>query len=129
MTIVPGETSKSDRAQERDLLAQMVEQAPSIMAFVREPSHRIMMANKAFRQLFGEGIIDRTAREVLPPQIARAAVEKLDKVYQSATALAFSAIEVPISRPDQADSEVRVLDLRLQPITDEKGTSIGVLGV
>jgi hypothetical protein len=51
MTIDRDETLNSDRAQERDLLAQMVEQAPSIMAFVREPSHRVVMANKAFRQL------------------------------------------------------------------------------
>jgi PAS domain S-box-containing protein len=127
MTIVPDEMPNSDRAQERDLLAQMVEQAPSIMAFVREPNHRVVMANKAFRQLFGDGIVDRTAQEVLPPQIARTAVEKLDQVYQSAMARAFSAVEVPVFRPDQAGTEVKVLDLRLQPITDENGTSVGVL--
>jgi PAS domain S-box-containing protein len=125
MTIDRDETPNSDRAQERDLLAQMVEQAPSIMAFVREPSHRVVMANKAFRQLFGEEVVGKTAIEVLPPQIARTAVEKLDQVYQSTTPLAFSAVEVPVSRPDQ--TAVRVLDLRLQPITHENGTSVGVL--
>jgi PAS domain-containing protein len=64
MTIVLDEAPNSDRAQECDLLAQMVEQAPSIMAFVREPSHRVVMANKAFRQLFGEEIVEKTAIEV-----------------------------------------------------------------
>jgi PAS domain S-box-containing protein len=127
MTIVPEQTPYSDRAQEHGLLARMVEQAPSIMAFVREPDHRIVMANEAFRQIFGEGIVDRTAQEVLPPQIARAAVEKLDQVYRSATALAFSGVEVPVARPDQTGADVRVLDLRLQPITDDNNASVGVL--
>jgi PAS domain-containing protein len=124
MTIVPDEMPNSDRAQERDLLAQMVEQAPSIMAFVREPNHRVVMANKAFRQLFGDGIVDRTAQEVLPPQMARTAVEKLDQVYQSAMARAFSAVEVPVFRPDQAGTEVRVLDLRLQASSTGVQTSV-----
>ncbi|WP_373458633.1 PAS domain-containing protein [Sphingomonas faeni] len=93
----------------------MVEQAPSIMALVREPCHRIVLANAAFRRLFGADIVNRVAQEVLPPQIAGAAIEKLHQVYRSATPMAFSAVEIPVLRHDQRGTELRVLDCGSAP--------------
>lgn len=68
------------RGGEGERLAQMFEQAPSLMALLREPNHRIVLANQAFQRLFGKAeTIGRIASDVLPAELSSAAIKRLDE--------------------------------------------------
>jgi PAS domain S-box-containing protein len=77
MAEVQNEREKSlTSGDERERLAQVFEQAPSLMALLREPNHRIVLANRAFQRLFGEAsAIGRTAAEVMPQELSDVARE------------------------------------------------------
>jgi PAS domain S-box-containing protein len=115
-----------DAAQDAGLLACMIEQAPSLMAMVREPSHRIVLANEAFRDLFGADLVGRRVQDVLPPQLAAHAITKLDRVFESVMPLKLEAASFAVLRPGATNPDIRTLDLRLQPITDDGGAAVGI---
>ncbi len=112
--------------QEPELLAQMIEQAPGLMAMLREPSHRIVLANAAFRQIFGDTIVGRNALDVLPPEISRLAIEKLDHAYKAAKPVKLLSVDIAVNRTG-AEPDRRILDLTLQPVLDDAGASIGIV--
>lgn len=92
------------------------------MVLLREPDHRIVLANRAFQRLIGRSdIVGRRAMEVLPPLIAEGAVEALNGAHASGEPIRYSGVQYP----DGTERE-RVLDLILQPITDTGGAVVGV---
>jgi PAS domain S-box-containing protein len=125
-TMTSDHSTTLQAAQDAGLLASMIEQAPSLMAMVREPSHRIVLANEAFRNLFGVDLVGCRVQDVLPPQLAVHAIAKLDGVFASALPLNLEAASFPFLRPGATQPETRALDLRLQPITDDHGASVGI---
>lgn len=112
---------------EREHLAEMFEQAPSFMALLREPDHRIVLANRAFRQLLGrEDLVGRTIAEVLPPQLAGEAVAALSAAYENGEAVRKPDARYPVpARPDLPEGE-RILDLVLQPVRNSSGMVNGI---
>jgi PAS domain S-box-containing protein len=124
----PPPSSKSATIQDDELrLAEMFEQAPSFMALLREPEHRIILANKAFLQVIGRpGAVGRTAAEVLPPEIATDVIRALDEIYRSGVAIRRPAARYV--RPAEAGGVAgeRILDLILQPITGSNGAVKGI---
>lgn len=112
---------------EREHLAEMFEQAPSFMALLREPNHRIVLANRAFRQLLGrEDLVGRTIAEVLQPELADAAVAVLSAAYEKGEAVRKPDARYPVpARPDLPEGE-RILDLVLQPVRSSAGTVNGI---
>ncbi|CAN7617166.1 PAS domain S-box protein [Phenylobacterium sp. LjRoot164] len=118
--------SKAELDQERERLARMFEQAPSLMALLREPEHQIVLANAAFRSLFGDmELAGRKVADILPPSLARQALEALDEAYSSGSSI--RRAPVPFPAPGSgAPGDERLVDLVLQPITDRSGAVMGI---
>lgn len=118
--------SQSELDEERERLARMFEQAPSLMALLREPAHQIVLANHAFRALFGDAeLIGRKVADILPPSLARAALQALDEAYRTGESIRRSPVPFPLPGSDRA-GEDRLVDLVLQPITDRSGSVMGI---
>jgi len=112
---------------ERERLAQMFEQAPSLMALLREPNHRIVLANRAFQRLFGEAqTVGRIVGELLPGELSAAAVKRLDEAYRSGKPVRLQAVRLPFKSAEPGGLDERILDLILQPIRDPDGDVIGI---
>lgn len=128
MTVHNSDDEKSlTHGDERDRLAQMFEQAPSLMALLREPNHRIVLANRAFQRLFGEReTIGRTVDEILPADVSAAALRKLDEAYRSGDPVRLEAVCLPLGAGKPGEPPKRILDLILQPIRDPDDAVIGI---
>ncbi|WP_298089555.1 PAS domain-containing sensor histidine kinase [uncultured Sphingomonas sp.] len=115
------------RGDERERLAQMFEQAPSLMALLREPNHRIVLANQAFQQLFSKTqTVGRTVGELLPDDLSAAAVKRLDEAYRSGDPVRLPAVRLPSRSDEPGGLNERILDLILQPIRDPDGAVTGI---
>jgi PAS domain S-box-containing protein len=113
----------SDEDWER--LARMFDQAPSFMVLLREPEHRIHLANKAALRLFENAeIVGQTVAEILPARLAADVLPVLDQCYRNGQRLRFSAAKLPL-RDGEAAHE-RLLDLVLQPVTGRDGAVTGI---
>ena len=74
-------------AAERESFAQLFEQAPSFMAVLRGPEHRVELANPGYMRLIGHReIIGKTIREAVPEAVAQGYLTLLDEVYRSGRA-------------------------------------------
>ncbi|MBM7405372.1 MULTISPECIES: PAS domain-containing hybrid sensor histidine kinase/response regulator [Sphingomonas] len=115
------------QGDERERLAQMFEQAPSLMALLREPNHRIVLANPAFRRLFGDApIVGRIAAEVLPQAFSATGVDRLDEAFRTGEPIRITDARLPIQSDVPGASDERILDLLLQPVRDPGGDVIGI---
>ena len=127
MNDIPASETPPLQDDERQRLAEMFEQAPSFMALLREPSHRIVLANRAFQRLLGrDDLVGLTAREALPPELAELTVQALDRAYRSGDPSHFPAARMPTAPTPELPSGERVLDVVLQPIRDASGEVAGV---
>ena len=105
----------------------MFEQAPSLMALLREPNHRIVLANPAFRRLFGDApIVGRIAAEVLPQAFSAMGVNRLDEAFRTGEPIRITDARLPIQSGGPGASDERILDLLLQPVRDSGGDVIGI---
>ena len=105
----------------------MFDQAPSLMALLREPNHRIVLANEAFKQLFGASrTVGLTAGEVLPPELSAAAVRRLNEAYKRGEPVRLEGVRLPSETSIPGEPRDRVLDLILQPIRDSDGAVTGI---
>ncbi len=111
---------------DQERLAQLFEQAPSLMAMLREPEHRIVLANRAFLRLVGQkDIIGKRAEEVLPSALAEDAVRALNEAYRTGRPSRQSEVRFPAGNGNRSRGD-RLLDLILQPITDRNGQVMGI---
>ncbi|WP_374472282.1 PAS domain S-box protein [Phenylobacterium sp.] len=116
-----------EHVDERERLSEMFEQAPSFMALLREPNHRIVLANRAFHQLSGRNeVVGRRIDEILPAGMAARAVEVLNAAYRSGEAMRFPAARYPAPDGPAHPHAERVLDLVLQPVTGADGAVTGI---
>lgn len=119
--------SSNDGGDERDRLAEMFEQAPSLMALLREPNHRIVLANQAFQRLFGEAqTIGLTVEQLLPKDLSTVAIAKLDEAYRSGVPIRLPAVRIPHHSAEPGGLDERILDLLLQPIRDAESAVNGI---
>jgi PAS domain S-box-containing protein len=109
-------------AAERELLAQMFEQAPTFMALLDGPEHRIARVNPGFKRLIDErDVLGRTVAEALPDAAAQGYVDLLDQVYRTGRAhVAESALYTVQAGPDAPIHE-RYVDFVYQPIRNAAG--------
>ncbi|MGA9865235.1 MAG: PAS domain-containing protein [Acetobacteraceae bacterium] len=90
-------------AGERDQFAQLFEQAPTFMAMLRGPDHRIELANPGYMQLVGHRpVLGRTVGEALPDAVEQGYLDLLDRVFASGEAFAANAAPNTPSRPGRA---------------------------
>ena len=112
---------------ERERLAQLFEQAPSFMALLEGPEHRVSLANPAYRQLVGRRDIEgRTVRESLPEVVSQGFVELLDKVYATGEPFRGHAAPVELAPAEGAAPMRRHVDFVFQPIKDATGRVTGI---
>jgi PAS domain S-box-containing protein len=94
---------------------------------LREPNHRIILANRAFQRLFGEReTVGRTVGEILPAELSAAALKKLDEAYHSGNPVRLAAVRLPVEAGKIGEPRERILDLILQPIRDPDDMVIGI---
>ena len=116
-------------AAERESFAQLFEQAPSFMAVLRGPEHRIELANPGYMRLIGHRDDHRQdgARGDSGSGRAGLPVQLLDEVYRSGKA--YSASGAQIRRAGLAPGAPQVeryVDFVYQPIIDADGSVSGI---
>jgi PAS domain S-box-containing protein len=118
---------RHDLATERELLAQMFEQAPTFMALLEGSEYRFVRANPGYMRLVGDReIVGRTVAEALPEAAGQGFMDLLGEVYRSglpytADGQIFDSQPVPGGAVDR-----RYLDFVYQPIRDAAGLVTGI---
>jgi PAS domain-containing protein len=113
-------------AEERDQFAELFDQAPSFMAIVRGPTHRIERANPAYIRLVGRrDVVGRTVAEALPEAADQGYIGLLDEVYATGKAYTAVAARFDVTMPDGTLRE-RYVDFVYQPISDGAGQVSGI---
>ena len=113
---------------ERNRLAEVFRQAPTFLAVVRGPEHVFQFVNDAYYLLVGHrDLIGKSVADALPEAHEQGFVALLDGVLK--TGIPFVGREVPIllARSPGVVAEERFVDFIYQALTDEDGTSTGVV--
>ena len=132
MLVICTETTSTVMA-ERRLAEQIIrqqrlfQQAPSFIAILEGPEHRISFVNAAYMNLVGDRpVIGRTVAEALPEAAAQGYLNLLDSVFRSGKAVtSFGARYVTEAQSGGAARE-RYVDFVYQPIDDEDGRVTGI---
>ncbi|APW35905.1 hybrid sensor histidine kinase/response regulator [Rhodoferax koreense] len=112
---------------ERERLAQLFEQAPSFMAMLRGPQHRIELANPSYlRALDRADVIGRPLAEVLPESVEQGFVALLDEVYATGEAFSAEAFRFVLEAAPGAPRRETFSDFVAQPIRDRNGAVDGI---
>jgi hypothetical protein len=99
-----------------DELQLMFEQAPGFMALLEGAGHKIVIANKAFRELVGNrDVVGHTVADAIPEFTDHGFDEILDGVARSGEAFAGRAMPLSVMRSDGSSEELLV-DLVFQPL-------------
>jgi PAS domain S-box-containing protein len=116
-----------DRAAQADRQRALFEQAPSFMAMLEGPDHRITFANAAFKRIVGDrALIGRTVAEALPDAVAQGYLDLLDQVFQSGVAFSSAAAKYRVEATPGGPVDERYVDFVYQPVTDAAGQVTGV---
>jgi signal transduction histidine kinase/CheY-like chemotaxis protein len=114
-------------AAETKSFAQLFEQAPSFMAVLRGPEHRIELANPGYMRLIGHReVLGKRVIEALPESVAQGYLKLLDQVYSSGKAYAASGARYTVQVAPNGPIVERYLDFVYQPITDADGSVSGI---
>ena len=114
-------------ATERERFAQLFEQAPTFMAFLRGPEHLIELANPGYMRLVGQRpVIGRTVAEALPEAVEQGYLKLLDQVYRSGSAITASGASYVVRAQDDGTEDERFVDFVYQPIKDSAGEVTGI---
>lgn len=116
-----------DLAREAEWLKEVFDQAPGFIAILDGRDHRFIVANQAFREMFGiANPVGQRLSEVLPADAATPFAGQIDEVLR--TRLPYIGENIPFdlhADPQAADAQRRV-DVICQPILAPDGTSSGV---
>lgn len=123
MAVVVETTGKvhAERAlvQERESLQRLFQQAPSFMAMLEGPEHRIVMANPNYLQLVGHRpVLGRTVAEALPDAVAQGYLSLLDQVVRSGEAYHAAGSRYAVQAEPGGPVQERYVDFVFQPIRD-----------
>jgi PAS domain S-box-containing protein len=112
---------------EREQLRQLFEQAPTFMALMQGPEHRIVLANPGYRRLVArDQVVGRTIAEVLPDAVAQGYLRQLDEVFRTGKAYSATSARYTVAPPDGGPALERWIDFVLQPLKDVDGRVTGV---
>jgi PAS domain S-box-containing protein len=112
---------------ERDRLAQMFEQAPGIIAVTEGPEHVIVLANAAFRDLFGgRDFTGMPVAQAIPEVADQGFVALLDQVFAAGEPfVAEGARLLLVPRPGEEPVE-HFMDFIYQPMRNAAGAVTGI---
>ena len=112
---------------EREQLRQLFEQAPTFMALLQGPQHRIALANPGYLRLIErDNVVGRTIAEVVPGAAAQGYIARLDEVYRTGKALSETSALYTVDSVAGKPAQHRWIDFVLQPLKDEKGNVTGI---
>jgi PAS domain S-box-containing protein len=119
--------SERHREAEHDRMREMFQQAPGLIAIVREPSHVFEFANDAYVRLVGQrDLIGKSVAVALPEVEAQGFIELLNTVYQSGQPYVGSGVSVKLLRSPNSPMEERFVNFVFQPIRDDRGQVSGI---
>ncbi len=114
-------------AEQHQRMRQMFQQAPGIIAVLREPAHIFEFANDAYRKLIGgRDVLGMPVKEALPEIAGQRFLGLLDHVYRSGETFVGRAASVMLRRQPDQPLEERFVDFVYQPIRDERGAVSGI---
>lgn len=114
-------------SSERERLAQLFEQAPSFMAMLRGPEHRIELANPGYMRLVDHRpVLGRTLAEALPDAAAQGYLALLDQVYASGEAHSATSAKYAVQAEPGGPVSERYLDFVFQPIRNADNCVAGI---
>ena len=119
----------SKQADERNKarLAKMFEEAPSFIALLEGPEHRIALANERYKRLVGDRpILGLTVAEALPDAVAQGSLELLDSVFATGRPFTSSGAKFAVQPSAGARVAERFVDFVYQPLTDALGVVTGI---
>jgi PAS domain S-box-containing protein len=115
------------REREIERLHLMFQQAPGVIAVLREPEHVFELANDAYRRLVGtRDLIGKRVLEALPEVEGQGFVDLLDHVYRTGEPYVGRAVPVRLIRDRRGGLEERFVDFIYQPLRDEAGKVHGI---
>jgi len=115
------------RAKEHERLRHLFQQAPGIIAVLREPDHIFEIANDAYLQLVGHRhILGKPVREALPEVAGQGFFELLDRVYSTGEPYIGHEISVKLQRRPDGPLEERFVNFVYQPTVDYQGNVTGI---
>jgi signal transduction histidine kinase/CheY-like chemotaxis protein/PAS domain-containing protein len=112
---------------ERESFARLFEQAPSFMALLAGPEHRIELANPNYLKLVGHRkLVGLTIAQALPDAAAQGYVALLDAVYASGVAYTAYAAKYAVQVTPGGPIVDRYVDFVFQPIVGASGEVTGI---
>jgi PAS domain S-box-containing protein len=119
--------AKRQLQAERDQFSQLFEQAPTFMAMLRGPEHRIELANPGYMQLVGHrDILGKTIAEALPDAVQQGYLELLDGVFASGKAFTAAGAKYAAQPVPGGPVTERYVDFVYQPVADADGRVVGI---
>ncbi len=113
---------------ERDVLRQMFEQTPGLLAVMRGPDHVLEIVNTALHQLLGERPLQGLpVRQALPELEGQGFFDWLDQVYRSGEPFSGRDVQALLRRRPGGPLEARRADFLYQPLRDAEGRVQGVM--
>jgi len=114
-------------AAELNRLAQMFDQAPSFMALLSGPDHRIILANRAYLRLVGgREVVGLTVAESLPDAVAQGYLSLLDNVFSSGEPYRARGARFAAQNTSGAQADERFVDFVYQPIVSDDSRVVGI---
>jgi PAS domain S-box-containing protein len=119
--------AQKELVQERERFVELFEQAPSFMAVLRGPEHRIEYTNPGYRQLIGHRpVMGLTVEEALPDAVAQGYLTLLDSVYQSGKPYKGYGAKYAVQAVPEGPVNERFVDFVYQPIFGPEGEITGI---
>ncbi len=119
--------AERERAAQADRQRRLFEQAPSFMAILEGPEHRITFANAAYMRLVGDReVVGHRFSDALPEAAAQGYLELLDRVFRSSVAYNATSAKFTVEAAFGEAANERYLDFVFQPITDAEGHVTGI---
>ncbi len=108
-------------------LARLFDQAPSFIAVLNGPEHRIELANAGlFKLLGGRNIIGRTVKEAIPAAVAEGYLDLLDRAFETGEQVVRTGARYTATGAAGDAGGERFIDFLFQPITDGIGQITGI---
>ncbi|MGZ3182058.1 MAG: hybrid sensor histidine kinase/response regulator [Telluria sp.] len=115
------------RAAELERLRHLFQQAPGVIAVLRDPEHVFEIANDAYLRLVGHrDVRGKAVREALPELEGQGFFDLLDRVYQSGEPYIGSELPVRLRHTAEGEIEERFVSFVYQPIFDHRGQVTGI---
>lgn len=115
------------RLADYERMRGLFQQAPGIIAVLREPNHIFEIANDAFCQLVGRrDILGKPLREALPDLTGQGFYELLDEVHGTGKPYFGRQASVKLQRRPDGPLEERFVDFVYQPTFDHRGSITGI---